>query len=143
MSFEDALKFLNRLGVRQVNDVTADVSDPVRLAVRCKDGRMYGKKMKDLHIAGVRMLSDAVVRFRTRDGKVVVADLMVAVGDVTTNSNAQKKIRTMKDSNNDKISDIASFEFDDNLTETVYLITEYGHCHIPSNVSFHVYFNSK
>lgn len=102
--------------------VVGGASDSVRLAVRCKDGRMYGKKMKDLHIAGVRMLSDAVVRFRARDDKVAVADLLVGVGYTKEVKYAQQKIRQMKDTNNDKIDDLISLEVDYELLENVRVI---------------------
>jgi len=41
---------------------------------------MYEKKMRDVHMDGLSVQSDTVVRFRISDGKVAVGDLFVAIG---------------------------------------------------------------
>jgi len=59
--------------------------------VTCKNASMYGKRMRDVHIAGFSVQSDAVVRFRSSDGKVAVADLLVGVGKYASVSKHRKR----------------------------------------------------
>jgi len=91
------------------------VLPPGCFTVTCKNASMYGKKMRDIHIAGFSVESDAVVRFRSSDGKVAVADLLVGVcrhGDV---KNAQLAIYNLIEHSDDKISDLGSLEVDKEL----------------------------
>lgn len=109
-----------------------------RLAVDCTGDSMHGVRMRDIQSGprtypnfctflgqrirvpidsvhsqpGVRMPINYVVRFRTRDDKVVVADLLVAVGYAKEVKYAQQKLGQMKDMNDDKLVDITSLEFD-------------------------------
>ena len=52
------------------NGTAAGMSGSDHWVVSCKDKSMYGKKMKDLHMAGVKVLSEEMVRSRERHGKV-------------------------------------------------------------------------
>ena len=84
-------------------------------SVTCKNASMYGRKMRDLHMAGFWMKSDAVVRFRSSDGKVAVADLLVGVGRYSCVKLAQKAIYTMMEDSDGKLSDLDSLEVDKEL----------------------------
>jgi len=71
--------------------------------------------MRDVHIAGFSVKSNAVVRFRTSDGKVAVADLLVEVGRYSCIKLAQKAIYTMMEDSDGKLSDLDSLEVDKEL----------------------------
>jgi len=71
------------------------VLPPCCFAVTCKNASMYGKKMRDVHMAGFSVESDKVIRFRSSDGKVAVGDLLVGVGRYSSVKLAQKAIYTM------------------------------------------------
>jgi hypothetical protein len=71
--------------------------------------------MRDVHIAGFAVDSDAVIRFRTRDGKVAVGDLLVVMGRYSSVKLAQKAIFTMMEDNNGKLSDLDTLEVDKEL----------------------------
>jgi len=86
--------------------------DALKSAVTCKNASMYGKKMRDVHIAGFSVKSEAVVRFRTSDDKVAVADVLVAVGRYGYVHLAHKAIYTMIEKGDDKVSDLDSLEVD-------------------------------
>ena len=127
MLLPDALKLLNRHGVRPINDVTAHAlfwmaapSSVVVLpqggfVVPFKDGSMYGKKMCDVHMAGFAMESDAVIRFCKSDGKVAVGDLLVGVGRYARFADAQDTILKFIERKDNKIDDLRSLEVDDTL----------------------------
>ena len=83
--------------------------------VTCKNASMYGKRMRDVHIAGFSVQSDAVVRFRSSDGKVAVADLLVGVGRYAYVHLAQKAIYKMMEDSDGKLSDLDSLEVDKEL----------------------------
>ena len=68
--------------------------------------------MRDVHIAGFSVQSDAVIRFRTRDGKVVVGDLLVGVGRYPDVKHAQCAIYKMIDASDHKVLDLESLEVD-------------------------------
>ena len=87
--------------------------------VPSKNASMYGKKMCDVHIAGFSMESDKVIRFRSSDGKVVVADLLVAMGRFVSVSMAQKVILQWIDIKHDKIDDLVSLEVDKKMADKV------------------------
>jgi len=65
----------------------------VKLAVHC-NGSMYGKTLKDMPNM---VYSDAVVRFRTHDDKMVVTDLLVGMGRCVTEMAAHALIREVID----------------------------------------------
>ena len=136
MFFPDVLKFFNRFGVRPDNVAIIPQAERAQggvggsacaeqglssgcFTVTCKNASMYGKKLRDVHIAGFSVQSDAVVRFRSSDGKVAVADLLVGVGKYGRFSEAQRMMSTLIDINDNKINDLGSLELDMNLTDEV------------------------
>ena len=94
------------------------VLPPGCFAVSCRNASMYGKKMRDVHMAGFRVQSDAVIRFRRIDGKVAVADLLVGVGKYVTVSKSQETIFKYLQSKDDRIRDL-DIEVDEKLSDEV------------------------
>jgi hypothetical protein len=94
------------------SDGAVQGTSPGCFAVTCKNFSMYGKRMRDVHIAGFSVQSDAVIRFRTRDGKVAVGDLLVVMGRYPSVKNAQEAIFNLIDKNDGKLSDLGSLEVD-------------------------------
>jgi hypothetical protein len=125
----DLLKLLSRLGERQdkvthqgaVGGAACLIVGPPEgsFQVTCKKAAMYGKRMRDVHIAGFAVDSDAVIRFRTRDGKVAVADLLVGVGRYGRACDAQRMISNLIDIKDNKIDGLESLEVDTNLADQV------------------------
>jgi hypothetical protein len=76
---------------------------------------MYGKKMRDIHIVGFSVESDAVIRFRSSDGKVAVGDLLVGVDKYSCFKVAQRAICKMIEDKDCKVSDLDSLEVDKEL----------------------------
>ena len=132
MVFKDLLKFLSRLGVRP--DIVAIIpqAEPAQggvggfacaekglssgcFTVTCKNASMYGKKMRDVHMAGFSVQSDAIVRFRSSDGKVAVGDLLVGVGRYADFKHAQLAIYKLIDASDEKVLDLESLEVDKEL----------------------------
>jgi len=93
------------------------VLSPGCLVVPSKNASMYGKKMRDVHIAGFSVESDKVIRFRSSDGKVAVGDLLVGVGRYGNIHHAQEAIYKLISRNDGKISDLESLEVDKELFE--------------------------
>ena len=91
------------------------VLSPGCFAVTCKNASMYGKKMRDVHIAGFSVQSDSVVRFRSSDGKVAVTDLLVGVGRYIDVKHAQLAIYKLIDAGDDKVLDLDTLEVDKEL----------------------------
>ena len=136
MFFPDLLKFLSHLGVRKDNVAIISQAERVQggvggaacaelglspgcFTVTCKNASMYGKKMRDLHMAGFCMQSDTVIRFRSSDGKVAVADLLVGVGKYGKFGHAQEAIYKLIENCDDKVSDLESLEDDKELDQKV------------------------
>jgi len=94
------------------------VLSPGCFVVPSKNASMYGKKMRDVHIAGFSVESDAVIRFRSSDGKVAVADLLVGVGKYVSVSKSQETIFKYLQSKDDKIRDL-DIEVDEKLSDEV------------------------
>ena len=144
--FEDAIIFLNRISVRAVNDLTANtflnlryptmsqhVDDTVgvvsprgdvqansslhKVFVRSNAESMYGKMMRHIHIANYKVESDYIVRFRASDGKVVLADLMTAVGRYSSVGNAHKYLKKLLNRRDAVLDGLKSLEMDDMLLE--------------------------
>jgi len=88
---------------------------PDRLVVTCKNASMYGKQLRDVHIAGFSVLSDEVIRFRSRDDKVSVGDLLVGVRKYSSVGKAHETIFGWMQSDNDILKDLDSLEVDKNL----------------------------
>jgi len=95
------------------------VLPPKGFVVPSKNYSMYGKKMRDVHMAGFSVESDAVIHFRKREGKVVVGDLLVGVGKYGRVANAQDAILKMIELKNDKVTDLESMEVDKTLIDMV------------------------
>lgn len=93
----------------------------VRQPVNCRDNRLYGVRMREIYIAGVCIPIDMVVRFRERDGKVAVTDLMVAVRYNNKVGGAQYRITRLIDIDDDKVGGLDSLELDDESLILVYL----------------------
>jgi len=71
MSCPDAIKLLKLLGM---------CTFVGRTPVYSKDASLYGKKMRDVHMAGFSVGSDAIIRCCSRDHSVSVADMLVGIG---------------------------------------------------------------
>jgi len=95
------------------------VLSPGCFAVTCKNASMYGKKMRDVHIAGFSVQSDAVIRFRSSDDKVAVGDLLVGVGTYGKLGHAQEALYKLIEKSDDKISDLDSLELDKEIDQKV------------------------
>jgi len=95
------------------------VLPPGCFVVPSKNASMYGKKMRDVHIAGFSMESDAVIRFRRSDGKVVVGDLLVGVRRFARFSEAQRMMSNLIDIKDNKINDLGSLDVDKKLVDEV------------------------
>ena len=94
------------------------VLPPGCFTVTCKNASMYGKKMRDVHIAGFSVESDKVIRFRSSDGKVAVGDLLVGVSKYVSVSKAQETIFKYMESKDNKIRDL-DIEVDKKLSDVV------------------------
>jgi hypothetical protein len=81
-----------------------------RLEVTSSIAAMYEKKMRDVDLAAFSVESDAVIRFRTRDCKVAVVDVLVGMGKHETLEAAQEAIWTMIEHDDVKIRDLESLE---------------------------------
>ena len=95
------------------------VLPPGCFKVKCKNASMYGKKMRDVHIGGISMQSDKVIRFRSSDGKVAVGDVLVGVRMHSSVTNAQKAIYKMIEDSDGMLCDLDSYEVDKNLADEV------------------------
>jgi len=84
--------------------------------VSSRNDSMYGKRMRDVHIAGYLVQSETVIRFRKRDHKVMPADMMVGVGKYDTYTNANRAVQNFMRKNDDKVSDLTSMEVDKTLS---------------------------
>jgi len=87
--------------------------------VPSKNASMYGKNMRNIHMAGFSVESDAVIRFRSSDGKVAVADVLVGVGKFNRLDNAVRSITYFIGNNDDIVKDLNSMEIDKTLSEKV------------------------
>jgi len=95
------------------------VLSPGCFVVPSKNASMYGKKMRDVHIAGFSVESDAVIRFRSSDGKVVVVDLLVAIGRYSRTDKAQDAMVKLIYRNDEMAKDLMSIQVDKSLTDMV------------------------
>jgi len=78
---------------------------------------MYGKMMRHITIIGVSLENDCVIRFRSRDSKVVVGDLLVGFGKYKISSNVNTLIVKMIEQRDDRITCLRSLEIDKTLVE--------------------------
>ena len=97
---------------------------PARVMVKCNDNLMYGVRMKSLCIAGTRLKIDKVVRHRTRDGKVVPADMMVASGYSPKMEHAVVTLANLMHAKDDKLEGLDSLELDSDSLDAVYSHTD-------------------
>jgi len=107
--------------VRALNAILAPPRAPFVLPdnafiVSSRNDSMYGKRMRDVHIAGYLVQSETVIRFRKRDHKVMPADMMVGVGKYDTYTNANRAVQNFMRKNDDKVSDLTSMEVDKTLS---------------------------
>jgi hypothetical protein len=125
----DLLKLLSRLGERQdkvthqgaVGGAACMIVGPPEgsFYVTCKKASMYGKRMRDVHIAGFTVKSDAVIRFRTRDGKVAVADILMVMGRYSRIDKGTVAMANMIARQDEMVKDLLSIEVDKSLTDMV------------------------
>jgi len=92
-------------------------STPQVLFVPSKNFSMYGKHMREMHLGGFSVESDTVLRFRKRDQKVAVGDMLVGMGRYSKVSTAQELIFKMIGRKDDKINGLESLEIDMDLLE--------------------------
>jgi hypothetical protein len=108
-------------GAVQATESTSPVLTPGCFAVPSKEGRLYGKRVSDVHLAGFSVetnsVDDRVIRFRKRDHKTVVGDMLVAMGRYAKVKTAQEIILKMIERKDDKIKDLESLEIDMDLLE--------------------------
>jgi len=108
-------------GVVQETGSLSAVLPPGCFAVPCKNGRMYGKHVHDIHLGGFSVemdcVNDRVIRFRKNDHKTAVADMLVAMGRYAKVKTAQEIILKMIERKDDKIKDLESLEIDMDLLE--------------------------
>ena len=141
MFLPDMVKLLDRLGVRRSKDgipaqeervqggvggsacaVHEAPSSSLVLPAGCfvvpyHNASIYGKKMRDVHIAGFSVESDAVIRFRSSDGKVVITDLLVGVGMYANVKEAHDAMSLMFGNQDKMIARLESLEVDEKLLE--------------------------
>jgi len=91
--------------------------------VPSKNASMYGKKIKDIHMGGFsvqnRGLDDRVIRFRKRDHKVLMPELLAALGRYDCYKTAHRAILKLVTNKDEKVADLASLEIDTTLFDTV------------------------
>ena len=73
--------------------------------------------MREMHLGGFSVESDAVIRFRKHDHKVAVGNMLVGVGRYGKVSTAQEIIVKMMERKDDKINGLESLEIDMDLLE--------------------------
>jgi len=79
---------------------------------------MYGRKMCDVNIVNTCIHTDAVIRFRARDDKVLLGDLLVVFDRYKLFGHANRSMKQMIDQQNGKVSGLESIEVDSTLNET-------------------------
>jgi len=136
MFLPDMVKLLDRLGVRRVKEGIPAEEERVQggvggsacavheapsaslalppgcFVVPFKKTPMYGKKMRDVEIGRFSMQSDWVVRFRSSDDKVAVADILVGLGHYNKFEDAQEAIYTLIQYADEKIEGLDSIQLD-------------------------------
>jgi len=105
----------SEFGSKQTGQTSALALAPGCFVVPSMNGSMYGRKMCDIHIVGASMESDHTIRFRSKDKKVVVSDLLIGLGKYRTYQVAHKAIFKMIEQRDDKITCLESLEIDENL----------------------------
>jgi len=90
--------------------VTAHAATSAAVGGTSSIAAMYEMKMRDVDLGRFSVESDAVIRFRTRDCKVAVVDVLVGMGKHETLEAAQEAIWTMIEHDDVKIRDLESLE---------------------------------
>jgi len=110
MSCPDAIKLLKLLGV---------CTFVGRTPIYSKDASLYGKKMRDVHMAGFSVDSDAIIRCCSRDHTVSVADMLVGVGRFGFHSSANRALLKMIKCEDKKLEGLTSLVEDKTKFDTV------------------------
>jgi len=88
-----------------------------------KNFSMYGKRIRDIHMGGFSVqncgLDDRVIRFRKRDHKVLMPELLAALGRYDCYKTAHRAILKLVTNKDDKVADLTSLEIDTTLFDTV------------------------
>jgi len=91
--------------------------------VPSKNFSMYGKKMKDIHMGGFSVqnsgLDDRVIRFRKRDHKVLMPEILAVLGRYDSYKTAHRAILKLITSKDDRVTELTSLEIDTTLFDTV------------------------
>ena len=91
--------------------------------VPSKNASMYGKKVKNIHMGGFSVennrLDDRVIRFRKRDHKVLMPEMLAVLGKYDSYKNANRAVLKLISSKDDKVTDLTSLEIDTTLFDTV------------------------
>jgi len=83
-----------------------------RILVSSKNSSMYGKKLRDVHLAGFMVESNATIHFSSRDHTVRVADLMVGLGRYPTYRNANRALLQWIKNNDKPVDGLRSLVVD-------------------------------
>ena len=110
MSCPDAIKLLKLLGV---------CTFVGRTPVSSKDASLYGKKMRDVHMAGFSVGSDAIIRCCSLDHTVSVADMLVGVGRFASYKYANQALLKMIKRKDEKLKCLGSLVEDKTKFDTV------------------------
>ena len=98
-----SIELLKRLGVTTVVG---------RILVSSKNASMYGKKLRDVHLAGFMVESDATIHFCSRDHTVRVADLMVGLGKFASYKYANRTLLQWIKNNHKHVEELHSLVVD-------------------------------
>ena len=90
---------------------------PGYFEVPCINASLYGKQMRDILIVDFYINSDILIRFRRRDGKVVITDLLVGVGRYANVKEAYDAMSLMFGNEEKMIANLESLEVDEKLLE--------------------------
>ena len=110
MSCPDAIKLLKLLGM---------CTFVGRTPVYSKDASLYVKKMRDVHMAGFSVGSDAIIRCCSLDHTVSVADMLVGVGRFASYKYANKALLKMIKRKDEKLKGLSSLVEDKTMFSTV------------------------
>jgi hypothetical protein len=99
MSCPDSIELLKRLGVTTVVG---------RILVSSKNASMYGKKLRDVHLAGFIVDSDALIHFCSRLHTPRAADMLVGVGRFTSYWNANRALQKWIKNDDEPVKGLSS-----------------------------------
>jgi len=110
LSCPDSIELLKRLRVTTVVGRTRVIS---------QNASMYGKKLRDVHLAGFMVESDATIHFCSRDHTVRVADLMVGLGKFASYKYANRALLQWYKTNDEPVKGLRSLVVDHTKSEMV------------------------